>query len=248
VVTRQTRLLSKQALPPVPIKPEHLEVIRNAMIGVNKEGTSAAAFAKTEYIAAGKTGTAQVVGIKQNEKYTASKVAEHLRDHALFIAFAPADNPRVAVALVVENAGFGAQSAAPIARRVFDYVLLDRYPSEEDITAVQRSEAPAPIGSSRHAADVPMMGAINEPEMPGSAVPSTSASGASSAPATVAPGSAASGAPPGVRPAASALPAGAAASSYAQAVAARHAATHASGSTPRSASSPVVVAPSGASR
>ncbi|WP_374594413.1 penicillin-binding protein 2 [Aquabacterium sp.] len=237
VVTRQSRVLSSQALPPVPIKPEHLDVIRNAMIGVNKEGTSAAAFAKADYVAAGKTGTAQVVGIKQNEKYSASKMAEHLRDHALFVAFAPADHPRVALALVVENAGFGAQSAAPIARRVFDYVLQDRYPSEEDIAAVQRGEAPAPIGTPRAAHDVPMMGAINNPELPaaaastasGVASPAASAASAASGPASVA-----------------SMPT----SAYAAAVAARHAAMRASGgvSSGASGSSPAAPTSSGASR
>ena len=256
VATHQTRLLSQQALPTVPIKPENLDVIRNAMIGVNKEGTSAAAFVGADYVSAGKTGTAQVVGIKQNEKYSAAKMAEHLRDHALFIAFAPADHPRVAVALVVENAGFGAQSAAPIARRVFDYVLLDRYPSEEDIAAVQRGEAPAPIGTPRAAHDVPMSGAINNPELPATAASAASASASTSA-ATPASAAAASSAPaaPASRTGAAPLPASAAraasvpTSSYAAAVAARHAAmragTGASGSASGNAGTP---ASSGASR
>jgi penicillin-binding protein 2 len=141
----ERRKVAAEPLPPVPIKPEHLAVIRNAMVGVNKEGTSAAAFRGAAYVAGGKTGTAQVVGIKADEKYSASKVAEHLRDHALFIAYAPADDPQIAVALVVENAGFGAQSAAPIARRVFDYWLTQRYPSDEDIAAVQQGQATAPL-------------------------------------------------------------------------------------------------------
>ena len=139
------RRIAAEPLPPVEIKPEHLAVIRNAMVGVNKEGTSAAAFRGAEYVSGGKTGTAQVVGLKADEKYSASKIAEHLRDHALFIAYAPADEPRIAVALVVENAGFGAQSAAPIARRVFDYWLLHRYPTPEDIAAVQEGKATAPV-------------------------------------------------------------------------------------------------------
>src|SRR6185369_2996755 len=86
--THQRRQLSSEAMATVPVKPEHLEVIRHAMIGVNKEGTSATAFLNAPYTSAAKTGTAQVVQIKQNEKYNASKVAEHLRDHALFVAFA----------------------------------------------------------------------------------------------------------------------------------------------------------------
>ena len=105
------------------VKPEHLAVIRDAMIGVNKEGTGTRAFAGAKYVAGGKTGTAQVFSLK-GEKYDASKIDERLRDHAWFVAYAPADAPRIALAVLVENGGFGAQSAAPIARRVFDYFLL----------------------------------------------------------------------------------------------------------------------------
>jgi penicillin-binding protein 2 len=105
------------------VKPEHLEVVRNALISVNKEGTGARAFAGAKYLAAGKTGTAQVFSLK-GEKYEASKIDERLRDHAWFVAYAPADQPRIALAVLVENGGFGAQSAAPIARRMFDYFLL----------------------------------------------------------------------------------------------------------------------------
>ena len=164
VVTHQTRSISMETMATVPVKPENLTVVRKAMIGVNIEGTSATAFRGASYVAAGKTGTAQVVGIKQNEKYNAAKVAEHLRDHALYIAFAPADAPRVVVALVVENAGFGAQSAAPIARRVFDYVLSGQYPSEEDIAAVQAGQATAPVGTQRKAEAVPNPQAASAPE------------------------------------------------------------------------------------
>jgi len=153
VVTGAKRTVTSEPLAPVPIKPEHFEVVRNALVGVNREGTSAAAFAGSAYVAAGKTGTAQVVGIKQNEKYSASKMAEHLRDHALFMAFAPAQNPTIAVALVVENAGFGGQSAAPIVRRVFDYWLQGLYPVDEDIAAVQQGQAPAPLRPSRPLAE-----------------------------------------------------------------------------------------------
>ncbi|MBI5256273.1 MAG: penicillin-binding protein 2 [Burkholderiales bacterium] len=145
VVSGQRRPVGTQPLPPVAIKPEHLAVVRHALVGVNIEGTSASAFRGAGYVAAGKTGTAQVVGIKQNEKYNAAKMAEHLRDHALYTAYAPADNPRIAVALVVENAGFGAQSAAPIVRRVFDYWLQGLYPTDEDIAAVQQGQATAPL-------------------------------------------------------------------------------------------------------
>ena len=74
----------------------------------------------------GKTGTAQAVGVRANEKYNAAKLEEHKRDHALYMAFAPVEAPTIALAVVVENAGFGADTAAPMSRRVFDYLLLGR--------------------------------------------------------------------------------------------------------------------------
>jgi penicillin-binding protein 2 len=148
----------------VPIKPEHLEVIRNAFVGVNKEGTSAAAFRDTQgYVSGGKTGTAQVVGIKQDEKYNASKMDERLRDHALFIAYGPAEAPRIAIAMVVENAGFGAQSAAPIARRAMDYWINGTLPSVEDIALVQQGKATTPVGKPRLASEVPLPGSLLPP-------------------------------------------------------------------------------------
>ena len=106
----------------VALKPEHIEVIKNAMIGVNKEGTGTKAFAGAKYVAAGKTGTAQVFSLNGGN-YSHGGTKEFLRDHALFIAFAPADKPKIALAVIVENAGFGATSAAPITRQVFDYYL-----------------------------------------------------------------------------------------------------------------------------
>jgi penicillin-binding protein 2 len=98
------------------------------MAGVNREGTGRRAFSGAPYTSGGKTGTAQVIGIKQNEKYDERKVAEHLRDHSLFIAFAPVENPRIALAALVENGGFGARAAAPLARAVLDYYLLGKLP------------------------------------------------------------------------------------------------------------------------
>ena len=108
-------------------RPEDLETVRNAMIGVLKPGgTAAQAGMGAPYSIAGKTGTAQVVGIRQGEKYKASALTEHNRDHALFIAYAPAEHPRLAVAVLVENGGHGGSTAAPIARQVFDYYLLGK--------------------------------------------------------------------------------------------------------------------------
>ena len=110
----------------IALKAENIEFIKRALGGVNAEGTGARAFAKAEYTSAGKTGTAQVVAMKQNEKYDEKNVAERHRDHALFIAFAPLESPKIALAVVVENAGFGARAAAPIARQVLDYYLLGK--------------------------------------------------------------------------------------------------------------------------
>jgi penicillin-binding protein 2 len=143
--------------PPVNLgyKPEHVAVVNRALVGVTKEGTSARVFAGAPYVSGGKTGTAQAVTIGQKDKYNAAKLEEHQRDHALYMAFAPADNPQIALAVIVENAGFGAEHAAPIARRVFDYVLLGQYPSEEDMAAVKKGQAAAPIGKPRRAEEVP---------------------------------------------------------------------------------------------
>ncbi|MBX3662384.1 MAG: penicillin-binding protein 2 [Burkholderiales bacterium] len=112
------------------LKPEHLKVVKDAMVGVNKEGTSARVFADAPYVAAGKTGTAQVIAIKQGEKYVESRVAERHRDHAWFIVYAPADNPTIALAVIAENSGFGARAAAPVARQVLDYHLLGKLPAK----------------------------------------------------------------------------------------------------------------------
>jgi len=136
--------------------PDHIAVVRNGLVGVVTSGTSAQVFAGAGYQSAGKTGTAQAVTIGQKDKYNAAKLAEFQRDHALYMAYAPAEEPKIALAVVVENAGFGAVSAAPIARRVFDYWLLGQYPSEEDIAATQKGQSGRPIGTPRNKADVPV--------------------------------------------------------------------------------------------
>jgi penicillin-binding protein 2 len=143
---------------PVDLKfaPEHIAVVRNGLVGVVTSGTSAQVFAGAGYQSAGKTGTAQAVTIGQKDKYNAAKLAEYQRDHALYMAYAPAEAPQIAVAVVVENAGFGAASAAPIARRVFDYWLLGQYPSEEDMAATQKGLSGKPIGTPRSKKDVPL--------------------------------------------------------------------------------------------
>ena len=149
------------ALPQVPgvdlgYRPAHVDVVRKAMVGVTQSGTSTRVFAGARYLSGGKTGTAQAVTIGQKDRYNAARMEERQRDHSLYIAFAPADAPRIAVAAIVENAGFGAAHAAPIVRRVFDYWLLGEYPSEEDMVAVRKGLASAPLGKPRPVADVPL--------------------------------------------------------------------------------------------
>jgi penicillin-binding protein 2 len=126
--TRERRSFEPQQTAQVPLSREWVEFVKRAMAGVNKEGTGARAFAKAEYTSGGKTGTAQVIGMKQGEKYDEAKVSERHRDHSLFIAFAPLDNPIIALAVIVENGGFGARAAAPISRTVLDYYLLGKLP------------------------------------------------------------------------------------------------------------------------
>ena len=158
--TRGTRRLSGKPLEPIALNPEHVAFIHNAMYGVTQEGTSARIFASAPYKTGGKTGTAQVIAIGKDEKYDAKKLDERHRDHALYTAFAPLEEPHIALAMVVENAGFGAAAAAPIARRVFDYVLLGKLPSEEDIAATQLGQSTVPIGVQRDAVSVPLPGAL----------------------------------------------------------------------------------------
>jgi penicillin-binding protein 2 len=169
VITGQRKRMANDALEPLPYKPADVEVIRSALQGVAAEGTSRAAFVGAGYVSGGKTGTAQAVGARANEKYNAAKMDEHKRDHALYVAAAPMDAPSVVLAVIVENAGWGSDSAAPIARRVFDYLLLGQYPSEEDLAAMREGKAKAPIGVPRRAADVPL---------PGQALPAVALAGA----------------------------------------------------------------------
>lgn len=115
----------------IPLKQEHVDFIKQAMVGVTKEGTSARVFAGTEYLSGGKTGTAQVVTIKKGEKYDAKRMAARHIDHSWYTAFAPADQPKIAVAIIVENGGFGAEAAAPIVRKALDYYLLGKRPQDK---------------------------------------------------------------------------------------------------------------------
>ncbi|BEP46719.1 MULTISPECIES: penicillin-binding protein 2 [Variovorax] len=132
----------------------NVAVVREGLTSVVTSGTARGVFAGAGYQAAGKTGTAQAVTQAQNTKYNARALEEHQRDHALFMAFAPVNDPKIALAVIVENAGWGAGAAAPIARRVFDYWLMDQYPSEADMAAIKVGKATAPIGKPRVASEV----------------------------------------------------------------------------------------------
>lgn len=133
----ERRLIEPEPLRKIPLKPAHLAAVRKAMVDVNVAGTGKRAFQDAAYVAGGKTGTAQVYSLR-GQRYVEGKVRERLRDHSWFVAYAPAEAPRIALAVLVENGGFGSQSAAPIARQVMDYYLLGRRPGEpaaEDIDA-----------------------------------------------------------------------------------------------------------------
>ena len=135
-VTGERKYVEPKPTKTIPLKAKNLEFVKRAMVGVNKEGTGARAFIGAAYVSAGKTGTAQVIALKKDERYSEATTAEHLRDHALFIAFAPVDKPTIALAVLVENAGFGARAAAPVARKVLDFHLLGK--------GVDKPAAPAP--------------------------------------------------------------------------------------------------------
>ena len=128
-ITKERVLTTPKESYKIDLKKEHIEVIKNAMLDVNRFGTSAAAFKGANYLPAGKTGTAQVFSLG-SKTYNHGSTPEFLRDHALYIVFAPADKPKIAIAMVVENAGFGAAQAAPIARKALDYYLEGRWPKE----------------------------------------------------------------------------------------------------------------------
>ncbi|MFZ6656250.1 penicillin-binding protein 2 [Undibacterium sp. TJN19] len=130
--TRQKTLTVPKESYRIPLKQENIDFIKNAMVGVTKEGTSAKVFLNAEYVSGGKTGTAQVVGIKKGESYNAKRIAARHVDHSLYIAFAPADKPKIAIAIIVENGGFGSDAAAPIVRKGLDYYLTGKRPQDKD--------------------------------------------------------------------------------------------------------------------
>ncbi|WP_406732778.1 penicillin-binding protein 2 [Vibrio scophthalmi] len=115
--------------PPISgVKESYWDIAIEGMRLVNngKKGTARRAFAGTKYVSAGKSGTAQVFGLGEDEEYNADEIAEHLRDHALFTGFAPVEDPKVVVSIVLENAGGGSTNGAPVARKIFDHELLKK--------------------------------------------------------------------------------------------------------------------------
>jgi penicillin-binding protein 2 len=127
--TRNRTLTTPKESYRIDLAPENIEVVKKAMVEVNNSGTSASVFKGTGYQVGGKTGTAQVFSLNSKE-YHHGSTAEFLRDHALYVAFAPAEKPTIVIAMVVENAGFGAQHAAPIARKALDFYLEGKWPKE----------------------------------------------------------------------------------------------------------------------
>jgi penicillin-binding protein 2 len=140
----------------VVISPENLDIVKNGMIAVTQPGgTAARVGAQAGYTIAAKTGTAQVIGIKQNAKYNASSIDERHRDHALFVAYAPADDPKIALAVIVENGGHGGSAAGPIARKVMDYYLLGKTPdNEQPLTNNTKPQAPANVSAAVSATEI----------------------------------------------------------------------------------------------
>jgi len=139
----ENRSIDKPPLYDLNIDPKALDLVRRAMIAVTKPGgTAVYANMGLTYNIAAKTGTAQVIAMKQGEKYVAKDVSERHRDHAWYIAYAPAEKPRIALAVLVENGGEGGTAAAPIARKVFDYYLLGKEPKP---STPADAKAPKPL-------------------------------------------------------------------------------------------------------
>ncbi|EKS69048.1 MULTISPECIES: penicillin-binding protein 2 [Caballeronia] len=156
-INKDLRAVVRDPSNKIPVQQKDIDVIKHAMEGVVTNGTAAKVFAGAPYLAAGKTGTAQVYSLQGANYRGHGGTAEHLRDHALFIAFAPAEQPKIAIALIVENGGWGAESAGPIARKVLDYYLVDRLKPGAEAAAV------AAAASATTEATVPVIGGTQPP-------------------------------------------------------------------------------------
>ena len=145
------RPMTPEILDRIQLDPKHTDLVKLGMLDVTQPGgTASSVGAGAPYLIAAKTGTAQVIGIKQNEKYNESAVAERHRDHALFIAYAPAESPKIALAVIVENGGHGGSAAGPIARQVMDYYLLGKEPPAPPPEALPNAAPPAEEETDAH--------------------------------------------------------------------------------------------------
>jgi penicillin-binding protein 2 len=141
-VTGAVEKMAPKPLAPVAVaSPENWQVAIDGMLAVMQGGTASRSAQGAPYRIAGKTGTAQVFTVAQNEKYDEKNIDERLRDHAWFVAFAPAEDPKIAIAVLVENGRSGSGTAAPIARRVMDAYLLRKFDEPAPTTT------PAAMGS-----------------------------------------------------------------------------------------------------
>ena len=226
-ITKQERLTVPSESGRLNVSQADIDVVKRGMenVTMNQSGTAYQVFRNAPYTSAGKTGTAQVFSL-QGGKYKAHALAENLRDHALFIAFAPAEKPQIALALIVENGGWGAQAAGPIARRVLDYYLVDRLKPGVEQAAVTAA------ASATEDASAPVIGA------PAEASGAAAASGAPAVPAAPQPVRVAAGFTPlpipGAASAAEAASAAAAAAAAASGASGAAAATAASSAVPAS--------------
>ncbi|WP_079418084.1 penicillin-binding protein 2 [Thiomonas intermedia] len=167
----------------ISMNPAYWQVVHDGMIGVNQTGgTGAEAFKGAQYTSAGKTGTAQVFTVGQNQTYDVKDVAHHLRDHALYVVYAPAENPVIALAMIVENAGFGGVAAAPIARKALDYHLLGLYPTDAEIEKISGAKPqPVTFAYAGEREGVPHVPGSKPPPAPAASAPEGAASGAKAA-------------------------------------------------------------------
>jgi penicillin-binding protein 2 len=153
-ITKDTRPVVRDPSDKIPVRQQDIDFIKHAMEGVVTNGTAAKVFAGAPYQAAGKTGTAQVYSL-QGANYKGHAIPENLRDHALFIAFAPVEQPKIALALIVENGGWGAEAAGPIARKVLDYYLIGKNKPGAEEAAVAAAASNTVEASAPQVGDPP---------------------------------------------------------------------------------------------
>ncbi|CAB3779031.1 penicillin-binding protein 2 [Pararobbsia alpina] len=171
-LSHQIRTIDSQSTGKLDVRQQDIDFIKHAMENVLTNGTGAAPFRGIAYEAAGKTGTAQVYSL-QGERYHASAVAENRRDHALFTAFAPVDKPQIAIALIVENGGWGAEAAGPVARKVLDYWLVDRF--KPGMAAAAVADAVADSNGSGTVDTAPVIGGADQSPLAAALPPSVAA-------------------------------------------------------------------------